>query len=84
MKSLVVDSSSGGTGSGGSTEDIIARSGSDAKVTWVDTVKFVVNTITHVLIGFVFIYTIWVCWKYGLEQIFAWHVVLCMTGVSDD
>ncbi|XP_001848092.2 cytochrome b561 domain-containing protein 2 [Culex quinquefasciatus] len=82
MKSLVVDSSSGGTGSGGSTEDIIARSGSDAKVTWVDTVKFVVNTITHVLIGFVFIYTIWVCWKYGLEQIFAWHVVLCMTGFN--
>lgn len=74
MKSLVVDSPSGS--SAGSDQDLSARS------SWFDTAKFVLNTVNHIFIGFVFIYTVWICWKYGLEKIFAWHVLLCMTGVS--
>lgn len=83
MKSLAVDlsSSSGESGSAGSDQNIIG-SAKSGRSSWIDTVKFVVNTITHVFIGFVFIYTMWICWKYGLEKIFAWHVVLCMTGFN--
>lgn len=48
--------------------------------TLVDTVKLLLNTINHVFIGFVFIYTCWICSRNGFQLVFTWHVILCMFG----
>ena len=49
---------------------------------FVDTIQLLLNTLNHVLIGFVFVYTVWVCYKNGFQLIFTWHVMLCVFGVS--
>ncbi|EAT46444.1 AAEL002406-PA [Aedes aegypti] len=46
----------------------------------VDTAKLLLNTLNHVFVGFVFIYTIWVCYRNGFEKLFTWHVILCVFG----
>ncbi|XP_058446193.1 transmembrane reductase CYB561D2-like [Malaya genurostris] len=45
-----------------------------------ETAKLLLNTINHIFIGFVFIYTTWICWKNGFEKVFTWHVFLCVFG----
>ncbi|XP_055599093.1 transmembrane reductase CYB561D2-like [Uranotaenia lowii] len=41
---------------------------------------FVLNTVNHMFIGFVCIYTAWICYVNGFEKIFTWHVLLCVFG----
>lgn len=50
------------------------------KRTLVETVQLLLNTLNHALIGFVFMYTVWVCYKNGFQLIFTWHVLLCVFG----
>ncbi|XP_062551466.1 transmembrane reductase CYB561D2-like isoform X2 [Armigeres subalbatus] len=51
-----------------------------ARPSILDTAKLIFNTLNHVFIGFVFIYTIWICYKNGFELVFTWHVILCVFG----
>lgn len=67
MKNLVV----------GSDDSVAIKS----ERTLVDTVKLLLNTVNHVFIGFVFIYTMWICSRNGFQLIFTWHVILSVLGV---
>ncbi|XP_058815762.1 transmembrane reductase CYB561D2-like [Topomyia yanbarensis] len=51
-----------------------------AKSVCLETAQLLLNTINHIFIGFVFIYTAWICWKNGFEKVFTWHVILCVFG----
>lgn len=66
MRNLAIDS----------TESIAIKS----ERTVVETIKLVLNTINHVFIGIIFVYTCWICYRNGFELIFTWHVILCMFG----
>lgn len=54
--------------------------GTSSMRSFVDTIQLLLNTLNHVLIGFVFVYTVWVCYKNGFQLIFTWHVMLCVFG----
>ncbi|XP_049536865.1 transmembrane reductase CYB561D2-like [Anopheles darlingi] len=51
-----------------------------AKNEWLLMLEGIFNTINHVMIGVVCIYTSRLCWINGFSKLYTWHVFLCLLG----
>ncbi|XP_035905429.1 cytochrome b561 domain-containing protein 2-like [Anopheles stephensi] len=47
---------------------------------WFFMLDGIFNTINHTMIGVVCIYTSWLCWINGFENLYTWHVFLTLIG----